>query len=154
MLNLINRHKGMSVLVGLSLILFIIMLVIFISLFFSNGESKYGNRLEGIEEVKLSNSFLEEIENNLKEDDAVIDANVRLQGKIVYILFEVNSDISVETAKIMASNTLEKFSEEELSFYDFSYIVKWTNIVEEEEVITAIEGTKHHAKESITWSLS
>ena len=55
---------------------------------------------------------------------------------------------------IMASNTLEKFSEEELSFYDFSYIVKWTNIVEEEEVITAIEGTKHHAKESITWSLS
>lgn len=154
MLDYINRHKGLSILVGLSLILFIIMLIIFISLFFGSGESKYGNRLDGIEDVKLSNSFLDEIETKLKEDESVVEANVRLQGKIVYIVFEVNNDISIETAKIMAANTLENFSDEELSFYDFSYIVKWTNIVEEQEVISAIEGTKHHAKESITWSKS
>lgn len=154
MLDYINRHKGLSVLVGLSLILFIIMLIIFISLFLGNGENKYGNRLEGIEEVKLTSSFLNEVEKKIKEDESVIDANVRLQGKIVYIVFEVTSDISNDTAKIMASNTLENFSEEELSFYDFSYLVKWTNIVEEKEEIKAIAGTKHHAKESITWSKS
>lgn len=154
MLNLINRHKGLSIMVGLSLILFIIMLIIFISLFFGNGESKYGNRLDGIEEVKLSSSFLDDVEKKIKEDESVIEANVRLQGKIVYIVFEVNSDISVDTAKLMASTTLENFNEEELGFYDINYLVKWTNIVEEKEVVTAIAGTKHHSKESITWSKS
>ena len=154
MLNYINKHKALSILFGLSFILFIIMLIIFISLFFGSGESKYGNRLDGIEEVELSNTFLKDIEKKLEEDDSVVDANVRLQGKIVYIVFEVNNDISVDTAKLMASNTLENFSEEELGFYDLSYLVKWTNIVEDKEEISAIAGTKHHSKESIVWSKS
>lgn len=159
MLNYINKHKGLSVVVGLSLILLIIMLAIFISLFFSNGEDKYGNRLDGIEEVKISSSFLKEIETKLKEDENIVEANVRLQGKIIYIVFEVNNDISTDTAKLMASTTLEKFDEEELSFYDISYLIKWTKIIETEEgktkeEVTAIAGTKHPLKDSITWSKS
>lgn len=154
MLDYINKHKGISIVVGLSLILLIIMLVIFVSLFLGSGENKYGNRLDGIEEVKLSNSFLQQIEDKLKEDESIVNANVRLQGKIVYIVFEVNSDIAVDTAKLIASNTIENFSSEELAFYDISYLIKWTKIVEEEEKIEAIAGTKHHLKEKITWSKS
>ena len=159
MLDYINKHKGFTILIGLSLRLFIIMLVIFISLFFGSGESKYGKRLEGIEDVELSKYFLQEVEDKLKEDESVVEANVRLQGKIVYILFEVNDDISRDTAKLMASNTLENFSEEELAFYDFSYIIKWTTNVENEEgeteeKIEAIEGTKHPLKDAITRSKS
>lgn len=154
MLDYINKHKGLSILIGLSLILFIIMLIIFVSLFFGSGESKYGNRLDGIEDVKIDDSFLEMIEGKLEEDESVVDANVRLQGKIVYIVFEVNSDISVETAKLIASNTLENFSDEELSFYDISYLIKWTKIVDDEEEISAIAGNKHPSKDSISWSKS
>lgn len=154
MLDYINKHKGLSILVGLSLILFIILLIIFISLFFGSGEGKYGNRLDGIEEVKLSKSFLKDIKSSLEEDESVLEANVRLQGKIVYVVFEVNNDISKETAKVMASNLLENFSEEELEFYDINYLIKWTEVIEEEEVISAIAGTKHPLKESITWSKS
>jgi len=154
MLNFINKHKGLSIVIGLSLVLFIILLVIFISLFFGSGQSLYGNRLEGIEEVELTSKFLNDVQTKIKEDESVKDANVRLQGKIVYIVLEVNSDISIETAKTIAAKTLEDFKEEELSFYDFSYLVKWTNLVEEKEEITAIAGYKHHAKENITWSKS
>lgn len=155
MLDIINRHKGLSIVLGLSLILFIIMLIIFISLFFGNGEGKYGNRLEGIEEVELNSSFLKEIETKLEEDERVVSATVRLQGKIVYINYELNSDVSIDTAKEIAVTTLDNFSEEELSFYDYSYLVKW--IIENEEgkeEIKAIAGTKHHAKENIVWSKS
>lgn len=154
MLDVINRHKGLSIVLGLSLILFIIMLIIFISLFFGNGEGKYGNRLEGIEEVKLDSSFLKEIEATIEDDERVKEATVRLQGKIVYINFEVNPDISVDTAKEISNSTLEKFTEDELSFYDFSYLVKWNKETEDGTEISAIAGTKHHAKESITWSKS
>ena len=154
MLNYINKHKGISIVVGLSIILLIIIIVIFAILFLGGGGSVYGNRLEGIEEVKLTNKFLTEIKDNLKEDESIVDANVRLQGKIVYIVFELKSEVSVDTAKLIASNTLEKFSVEELAFYDICYLIKWTDIVEEKEVIRAIEGTKHHKKETITWSKS
>lgn len=159
MFKFINRHMGWTIVIGLSLILFIIMLAIFISLFFGSGQSKYGNRLEGIEDVKLSSSFLKELEDELSENESVVDANVRLQGKIVYIVYEVNSDVSVDSAKEIASLTLDKFSEEEIAYYDFSYLVKWTIVTtneEEEEIveIKGIEGTKHPKKESITWSNS
>jgi len=150
MLDMINRHKGLSIVLGLSLILFIILLIIFIKLFSSTGNDKYGNRLEGIEEVELSNSFLKEVESNIEEDENVIEATVRLQGKIVYINFELNSEVSKDTAKEIAASTLDNFTEEELSFYDFSYLVKWTPLEEEGEEISAIAGTKHHLKESIT----
>ena len=130
MLDYINKHKGISIVVGLSIILLIIMIVIFVSLFFGGGGGVYGNRLEGIEEVKLTNKFLTEIKDGLKEDESIVDANVRLQGKIVYIIFELKSEVSVDTAKLIASNTLEKFSTEELAFYDICYLVKWTDIVE------------------------
>lgn len=155
MLNYINKHKGISIVVGLTLILLIILIVIFASLFVNHGGNKYGNRLDGIEEVELTNTFLKDFKKELNDDESIVEANVRLQGKIVYIVFEVNSDISIETAKQMASNTLEKFSSEELAFYDISYLIKWTKINEEEkEEISAIEGTKHHLKDSISWSNS
>lgn len=154
MLNVINRHKGLSIVLGLSLILFIIMLIIFVSLFFGNGNGKYGNRLEGIEDVKLSNSFLNNIEKSLDDDERIINSEVRLQGKIVYINFEVNSDVSIDSAKEIASLILSNFSEEELKFYDFSYLIKWTIESEEGNVVSAIAGTKHPLKENITWSNS
>lgn len=159
MLNYINKHKGLSIVIGLSLILLIILIVIFASLFLGNGESKYGNRLDGIEEVKLTSAFLNDVNNKLKEDESVEEAKVRLQGKIVYIVFEVKEDVDVKSAKQIATNTLEKFSEEEKAFYDISYLIKWTKIVETEdgetkEEISAIEGTKHPQKDSITWSKS
>ena len=158
MLNLINRHKGLSIVTGLALILLVIMFIIFISLFSSNGNDKYGTRLDGIEDVELTN--LKEIKSSLEEKDEVTKATVRLQGKLVYIDFTVNSDVSVTTMKDIATSTLDSFSEEELEFYDISYIISWTTIetetVDEEEVEKevkhSIQGTKHHLKDNISWS--
>ena len=154
MLDYINKHKGISIVVGLSIILLIIMIVIFVSLFFGGGGGVYGNRLKGIEEVEISTKDMSNIASSIEEKEEVESANVRLQGKIVYIIFELKSEVSVDTAKLIASNTLEKFSTEELAFYDICDLVKWTDIVEEKEVVRAIEGTKHHQKETITWSKS
>ena len=69
-----------------------------------------------------------------------------VQGKIVYITIILNSDTGLNDAKLIASNTLDNFSEEELSFYDFSYFLKWD--AEDGMVIT---GNKHHDLDSITW---
>ena len=150
----IAKHKGLSILIGLTIILFVILLIIFISLFINNGGGSYGNRLDGIEEVKIEDSRLKELSDTLKEKEEVKNAKVRIQGKIVYVVFEVTSETSIDTAKSIADSTLESFDDDELAFYDFSYLIKWTKIVDEKEEISAIEGTKHHTKNTITWSKS
>ena len=152
MLNFINKHKGLSIVCGLALILFIIVFIILISLFITTGKGTYGDRLDGIEDVKLSDSFLNEVKTSLEENDNIESANVRLQGKIVYIEFQDKSDVSTDEVKSISDEVLEKFSEDELKFYDFSFIVKWISETDDGEKTTAIEGYKHHNKTIISWT--
>lgn len=152
MLNFINKHKGLSIVCGLALILFIIVFIILISLFVTTGKGTYGDRLDGIEGVKLSDSFLNEVKTSLEENDNIESANVRLQGKIVYIEFQAKSGVNTDAVKSISDEVLEKFSEDELKFYDFSFIVKWVNETDDGEKTTAIEGYKHHNKTVISWT--
>lgn len=99
---------------------------------------------------------MKETENKLKDDESIKDASIRLQGKIIYIKFEVNSDVSNEVAKQIANNILESFSDEEKKYYDISYII--SRVVEKENdegekttETSVIEGTKHPQKDSISW---
>ena len=147
------KNKKAVVLIALVLVL-LICLILIKSVFFPGHGSKYGNRLDGIEEVKIEDSRLKELSDTLKEKEEVKNAKVRIQGKIVYVVFEVTSETSIDTAKSIADSTLESFDDDELAFYDFSYLVKWTKVVDEKEEISAIEGTKHHSKNTITWSKS
>lgn len=152
MLNFVNKHKGLSIVCGLALILFIIVFIILISLFITTGKGTYGDRLDGIEDVKLSDSFLNEVKTSLEENDNIESANVRLQGKIVYIEFQTKSGVNTDAVKSISDEVLEKFSEDELKFYDFSFIVKWVNETDDGEKTTAIEGYKHHNKTVISWT--
>lgn len=152
MLNFINKHKGLSIVCGLALILFIIVLIILISLFVTTGKGTYGDRLDGIEDVKLSDSFLDEIKTSLEENDNIESANVRLQGKIVYIEFQAKNGVNSDAVKSICDVTLERFSEDELKFYDFNFIVKWVNKTDNGDELTAIAGYKHHNKTVISWT--
>ena len=152
MLDFINKHKGLSIVCGLALILFIIVFIILISLFITTGKGTYGDRLDGIEDVKLSDSFLNEVKTSLEENDNIESANVRVQGKIVYIEFQAKIGVSTDAVKSISDVILERFSEDELKFYDFSFIVKWVNETDDGEKTTAIEGYKHHNKTVISWT--
>lgn len=142
-----KKNIGLTIILSLTLILFIILTVILISLLTGGSSNTYGNRLEGIEEVKISNDTYEGVKTELSETELVEESSIRLQGKIVYTTIVLNSDVSVDKAKELASNTLDNYSEEELSFYDFSFFLKWKG-EEEDKVIT---GNKHHKLGAIAW---
>ena len=143
----IKKNTGLFIVFILTLILLIFIMVIFVKLLVSNSSNKYGNRLDGIEEVKIASDTYDEVEKEIMDTELAEEANIRLQGKIVYTTIILKSDTSTEKAKEIATNTLDNYSEEELSFYDFSYFLKW----EGEESDTVITGNKHHDLDSITW---
>ena len=143
----IKKNKGLSIVLLLTLVLLIFIIVIFIKLLMGNSSNNYGNRLDGIEEVKISNDTYDRVESEIMDTGLAEDAIIRLQGKIVYTTIVLKSDTSIVKAKELATNTLDNYKEEELKFYDFSFFLKW----EGEESDTVITGNKHHSLDTITW---
>ncbi len=143
----INKNKGLAILLLLTIIFVIILLIIFIELLIGGSSNKYGNRLDGIDKVKISNETYESVKKEVEDTELVEKVETRLQGKIVYTTIELKDGITVEKAKEIAVNTLDNYSEDELKYYDFSFFLKWKG----EEKDTVITGNKHHNLDSITW---
>lgn len=146
-LNWIKKNTGLFIVLLLTLVLLIFIVVIFVKLLVGKSSNNYGNRLDGIEDVVISEETYDSVETEVMDTGLVAEVSTRLQGKIVYTTIVLNSDTSVAKAKEIASNTLDNYSEEERGFYDFSYFLKW----EGEESDTVITGNKHHDLDTITW---
>ena len=153
-MNVIKRHKSLAIVGGLTLILMIIMLAIFAKLIFTNGDSEYGQRLNGIS--KINKSTTKEIINEVKSLDEVENIEIRIQGKIIYttIIFKEGTDLN--KAKEIASNTITKYEEKILKDYDLGYFLQENaKDKEETDVIEkgfVVAGTKHPDYDKITWT--
>lgn len=148
--NLIKRHKLLSIICFLAFIIILIMMYLFFSMFIgSNG--KYGDRLEGIEEVELSKKDLTSVEDSLKENNEVTDASARVQGKIIYIHIEFTRETSLDRAKEIAVISLEKFDEDEKKFYDFGFSLTQVEQEGTEDKGFVVTGSKNANLDSISW---
>lgn len=101
-----------------------VILAVLIKNFFGTGADKYGDRLDGIDKVKISEEKQKEIEEKLEEKDKISDVGVSIYGKIIYISFKFEDGISLAEAKTQAVSSLDEFSEEEKAFYDFQFSLK------------------------------
>lgn len=148
--DLIKRHKLLSIICFLAFIIVVIMMYLFFSVFIG-GNGKYGDRLEGIEEVELTKKDLTSVEEALEENAEVTSSSVRVQGKIVYIHIECTRETSLDRAKELAVIALEKFDEDEKKFYDFGFSL--TQIEQEgtEDIGFVVTGTKNANLDSISW---
>lgn len=143
--NLIKRHKLLTIICSLAIILIIIMVVVLFS-FFIGGNDKYGNRLEGIKKVEVTSKDKKSLSTTIKKNKEVTEATVRTQGKIIYINIKFKEDTKLDKAKEIATSTLEEFDEKQLKFYDVGYF-----LTSEGEKGFNITGTKNAKLEKISW---
>lgn len=145
-----NKNKGFAIIIALGFILFLILLIIFFQMLIGGSSDKYGNRLDGIDKVKISEKTYDGVKKEVEETDLTEEVETRLQGRIVYTTITLKSDTTVDKAKEIASNTLDNYTNSELEYYDFSFFLKWKG----EEKDTVITGNKHHNLDTITWTNS
>lgn len=148
--NLLSRHKILAVICLLALIVIIILFYMFCSIFVG-GSDKYGNRLDGIEEVEISKSEMSDIADAIAKDDSVDSAKVRLQGKIIYIDIVYKKDVSKDKAKEIAVKSLDNFDKKEKEFYDFEYVLTQNVGDNEEDTGFKITGAKTPKTDSISF---
>ena len=151
-MNVIKRHKGLAIVLGLTLILVGVLFAIFSRMIFSTGKGEYGDRLNELTEVK--DSLLKEVKGSISEQEQVESASVWIKGRIIKTIIYVKGGTSKDKAKEIASKSLEKYSEEIMNDYDFEFLIHENKEVKDDEEDTSytLAGTKHPNKEKISWT--
>ena len=147
-MSFIRKNKFVIIAIGAFLILVILVFQV-VSVFFpKEGKALYGNRLEGIEKVEITDSKKEQIENSLKEDSITKEANVSVAGKIIEVIVIVQDDTTIDAAKTLSTKVLNSLNENEKIFYDIQVFIKKDTDANNFPII----GYKHHAKENFSWT--
>ena len=149
---LIKRHIILFALSLMAFIAMVIMLVIFLKMTISTS-SKYGDRLDGIEEVKISASNLSDISDKLEEKDEVSKAKLRIQGKIIYVDISFVESTTLAKAKEIAGSVITSFDDDEQEFYDFRFVINQESDKEDSEV-WGLVGSKNSKDSEISWTRS
>ena len=129
----------------LALIIIVIAIIFIIKLVLPSGTSKYGNRLDGIEKITFGEKEQKAIVDNLKGNEKVTEAKVDVKGRIVYIIFNLRNDSTVQDGKDIAGNSLGAISNEVKGYYDINFVVSKND--EEGVKETKEDGTEVTKKE-------
>lgn len=119
----IRKHK---LLFGLSLLFVIIVVIItifLINISFENENDKYGNRIDGIDNVQISDSKVEEIKNSVLTNTQINKIVYRLDGKLIKFFIEIKENEEELDIENILSIIIEEFDAKEKDFYDFEIFI-------------------------------
>lgn len=106
-------------------------------------------RLDGIENHPLTKEEINnatEVYKALEQLDSV-DIEVNKNSKIIKIKVVLKEDVNFESMKKVCNSSVEKFSEENLSFYDLEVFI---TSKKESEIYPQI-GYKHRSNTTFSW---
>lgn len=116
-----KNNRIYCILMGISIFCLALIAMLFVVYFVNQTKNDtYGNRLNGIESMEISDSEKDEIVNVIKESDKVDKATVNIKGKIIYVnvyLLDGNRDL----ANSIAVKVLNTLNEEKKDFYDINF---------------------------------
>ena len=143
------KKNKYTVIVLVIFIVLVFLLAQVVNIFFpSQGKAIYGNRLSGIEKVKISAQKYETIENTLEDEEFVKEAKAELNGRLLNVLVTLKEDASKDNAKSLPNKVLEQLDEDQRKYYDIQVFLQ----KEKEDNSFPIIGYKHHKKDSFSYT--
>lgn len=150
-LKFFKTHRVFTMLMAIVLVCGIVIFTVLIQCFYvGNGVDNYGDRLKGINEHEISESRISDFKTNLTANDKIKNTEMRIQGKIIYITYQIMEQTSLEEAKSIALKSLENFSEDELGFYDVNITMKENSTSTSDGFI--ISGYKNKRNNTLVWN--
>ena len=151
-MKVLKRHKGLAIILGLTLVLVGVIFAIFSRMILSTGKGEYGDRLNNVKAV--SKDVTDKIIKETKELDEVEKITIRTQGKIVYTTITFTTSTSKDKAKEIVEKTLASYEEDTLKDYDFEFILTQVPDLDDEgnDKAFVVVGNKHVEKEDISWT--
>lgn len=140
-----NKHVKYGI-IGVVVVLVIVLGILIYKNLFSGSNS---NRLEGIDNYKLTKNEINDVKDSFNELNDIDSIDVYTNYKIIKILIKLKNDIELDTLKEKANKSIEKISENNRGFYDIEIFVESNN--EKSEVYPKI-GYKYKTSSEFVWS--
>lgn len=143
--------KNKKVVIGIGIIVAILLVILLIKIFIfpSMGKNLYGNRLDGIDKVRINNDSITKLKDDLTADDKIESVNYHLEGKIINLLIEFKTGVNADEAKELASKTLEGFTKSQKEYYDIQVILTQSGSTENG---FPYFGYKNKTRDTYSWS--
>lgn len=122
----------------------ILLLLIYNNMFAKSNSTRY----EGIENYKLTNDEKNAVKDKINELEGIKSIDVYTDSKIIKIVVKLKEDINFDDIKRVANESIEKISEENLSYYDIGFFVESNN--KESKVYPQI-GSKFKGNSEFAW---
>ncbi|MEG1597568.1 MAG: hypothetical protein RR359_04770 [Bacilli bacterium] len=110
---------------------------------------QYGNRLDGIDKVKIKETKLDSLKSSLKELDYVTKVITKVSGKTVNIHITVSDITTIENAKKLSEKVLLYFNTPQLKYYDIQLFISKKDLKLNNFPII---GYRHRSSNDFTWS--
>lgn len=145
-----NQNRVLVVLFTIIIICVIIVIGVVVTAFLGSSKSVYGDRLEGIETVQMTDDLMNRFKDSFNEDELVSEVLIKSKGKIIYITMLFKENISLVEAQSKALSSLEQFEENYLKFYDFHFTLKQNSTDNNEGFL--IMGAKNASGNGLIWN--
>lgn len=146
-----KKRKLNIKLIILTILLFLIICVFLLRfVVFNNSTNKYGNRLDSIKNISLTDKNKKEIKDSLKADSHVTETSLNVKGKIINILISVNDETSAEDARNLSNIVLEKISDKIKNAYDIQVFISKKNTTDDDKEFPMI-GYKNLKSDKFIW---
>lgn len=142
-----NPKVTFGIIAGIFLLLAIFFVVIFIMPLF--GHNKYGNRLDGADKVKISNSTQSEMIAVVEETGKFDSVKYDLKGRIINIIAVAKNGVSKDEAKEASAQVLSKLSDDEKEYYDVQIFLTQDGM---DGSTYPYIGYKNKSSEKIVWT--
>ncbi len=142
--------KILLVLLFILIVCFVIIGIMFYKYFYSGiSTTKYGDRLDGIENYKLSDTLESDIKSLYEKTSSINKVSIDVKGRIIYINIAFKESVKVDTAKSEAVKALDKIGEENLKYYDVQFVLTYSG--DEENSNFPIFGAKSANSLKVVW---
>ena len=123
-MNYIRKHKLTSFVILVYIVVVAFAYFLYKMFIGSSGLPVYGDRLDGIENVPISEEQKDKIVEEMKKSNFVLDVTrPYLKGKILKVVITVSDSAQLQASKELAPKILDILDNDQKAFYDIEFFI-------------------------------
>ncbi len=147
-----KENRVFVILMGIALVCVAIIIAIMTSYVIkSMTNNKLGSMLDGIEDVKITEEMISDMEASILEKDKVKDVVINAPDVVVYFNIDFENDATLDYIKSVAQECVNFFDKDYLNFYGINFSIEKPDR-EEDDGKYPIMGYLQSGTDTISWS--
>ena len=147
----IKNNKKIVKICILALLILILFLVLYKSLFYSNSEKNiYGVILRDIKEHEFTKEMIKEVESKSSELEKINKTNIKIKGRLIKVFVTFDDDATTDDIKARLNDIVSYIDTDVKSYYD---VELYSIQMKDDKTSYPVIGYKHKNKTEITFDV-